>query len=112
MLHGRSKRLQYLGKTVRLFLKPGKQRRSISGKMLAFDDYMNVVLVDAAETRTITQKLDGAKVERVVTRELGFVLIRGTEVLSVSLEKAEEAAKEAEGAAKDAEEPAAKAAKV
>ncbi|KNH05621.1 hypothetical protein XU18_3392 [Perkinsela sp. CCAP 1560/4] len=86
MQHGRSKNYHYLGKDIRVFLKPTGKCRSVHGTLQAFDQYMNLVVVDALETREVIERVNGSKTKAMKTRNLGFVLIRGTEVLSMSLE--------------------------
>ncbi len=60
---------QSLNKRVSLMLKDG---RILEGKLVGFDDYMNMVLEDTEET---TQ-------ERV--RRLGKVILRGNNVVSIA----------------------------
>ncbi len=60
---------QSLNKHVSLMLKDG---RILEGKLVGFDDYMNMVLEDTEET---TQ-------ERV--RRLGKVILRGNNVVSIA----------------------------
>ena len=87
MLHGRSKKLQYIGKECCVHIKPSGRRRSMTGKMLVFDDYLNIVLDNAVEKRWVIQKVDGVKMEQEMVRECGLVIIRGTEVLKISFPK-------------------------
>ena len=53
-----------------LLLKDG---RSIKGKLLGYDEYMNLVLDDVEETKDET------------TRRLGRIILRGNNVVSISL---------------------------
>ncbi len=53
-----------------LLLKDG---RSVEGKLLGFDEYMNLVLDEVEETK------DDAK------RRLGKIILRGNNVVSISL---------------------------
>jgi small nuclear ribonucleoprotein len=50
-----------------------KDSRVIEGKLTGYDEYMNMVLSDAEET------LDGNK------RRLGIVILRGNNVVSISV---------------------------
>jgi small nuclear ribonucleoprotein len=50
-----------------------KYSRVIEGKLTGFDEYMNMVLSDAEET------MDGNK------RRLGIVILRGNNVVSISI---------------------------
>jgi small nuclear ribonucleoprotein B and B' len=59
--------------------------RSIVGTFLAFDKHLNLVLSEAEEFRTI-RKGSGVLEERVEKRSLGLVLIRGENVISLSVE--------------------------
>lgn len=49
--------------------------RNFVGKFLAFDKYMNVILADTVERRTIVNKRTHE--ERKVERTLGLMLLRG-----------------------------------
>lgn len=60
---------QSMNKRITLLLKDG---RVLEGKLIGFDDYMNMVLEDTEET---TQ-------ERV--RRLGKVILRGNNVVSIA----------------------------
>ena len=53
-----------------LLLKDG---RSINGKLLGYDEYMNLVLDDVEETKDETKK------------RLGRIILRGNNVVSISL---------------------------
>jgi len=54
-----------------LLLKDG---RSIDGKLLGFDEYMNLVLDEVEETKDDTK------------RRLGRIILRGSNVVSISLQ--------------------------
>jgi small nuclear ribonucleoprotein B and B' len=56
--------------------------RIIIGKFLAFDKHMNLILSDAEEQRRILR----GKKEEVQRRALGLVLIRGEEVVCMTVE--------------------------
>ena len=58
-----------LQQRVTLVLKDGRQ---LTGKLLGFDDHMNLVLDDAGETTT------------EVSRHLGRVVLRGSNVVSLN----------------------------
>jgi small nuclear ribonucleoprotein B and B' len=62
--------------------------RSIVGTFLAFDKHLNLVLSEAEEFRTLKTKGGGAALleERTEKRSLGLVLIRGENVVSLSVE--------------------------
>ena len=58
-----------LNKKITLLLKDG---RILEGKLLGFDDYMNMVLEDTEEQKEETQ------------RRLGTVILRGNNIISIS----------------------------
>jgi small nuclear ribonucleoprotein B and B' len=76
-----SKLLRYVEHRLRVTL----DGRSIVGTFLAFDKHLNLVLSEAEEFRTI-RKGSGVLEERVEKRSLGLVLIRGENVVSISVE--------------------------
>ena len=85
-----SKMLAFINSRVRVTIVDG---RHIVGRFLAFDRHMNLVLADAEEFRRLRKKKktsdtthdfdnNGEDVRRV----LGFVLLRGEEVVSLAVE--------------------------
>jgi small nuclear ribonucleoprotein len=58
-----------LNKKLTLLLKDG---RILEGKLVGFDDYMNMVLEDTEEQKEETQ------------RRLGTVILRGNNIISIS----------------------------
>jgi small nuclear ribonucleoprotein len=58
-----------LNQKLSLLLKDG---RILEGKLIGFDDYMNMVLEDTEETMEDTQ------------RRLGTVILRGNNIISIS----------------------------
>ena len=85
-----SKMLAFINARVRVTIVDG---RHIVGRFLAFDRHMNLVLADAEEFRRLKKKKtsdtthdfdnnNGEDVRRV----LGFVLLRGEEVVSLAVE--------------------------
>lgn len=71
---------QYLDYRVRVVI---SDNRSLVGTFMAFDKYMNLVLADAEEFRKIQS---GKKDEKEVKRTLGFVVLRGDSVVTMSAE--------------------------
>jgi small nuclear ribonucleoprotein B and B' len=60
--------------------------RHLVGRFLAFDRHMNIVLGDAEEFRRLPPKKGVPEAEREVRRPLGLVLVRGEEVISLTVE--------------------------
>lgn len=70
-----TKMQQYLNHRMRVQL---QDNRTLIGTMKSFDQHMNLVLADCEEMRRIKS--------RVEKRILGFILLRGEHVVSLSVE--------------------------
>ena len=74
---------------MRVTLSDGRQ---MTGQMLAFDKHMNLVLADTEEFRKVRQKkssapaASGSAVEEEQKRTLGLLILRGTNIVSCSVE--------------------------
>lgn len=64
--------------------------RQLTGLLMAFDKFMNVVLADTEEFRRIkrrsTTKAASSEVETEEKRTLGLVLLRGEQIVSLSVD--------------------------
>jgi len=72
---------QYLNYRMRLVVNDG---RELIGQFMAFDKHMNVVLGDVEEYRRVGGR--GGKEAQVLKRALGLVLLRGENIVSLSVE--------------------------
>ena len=78
-----SKMLAFINYRMRITLVDGRQ---IVGRFMAFDRHMNLCVADAEEHRKLPPKKGVDEDDRHIRRVLGFVLIRGEEVVSLTVE--------------------------
>ena len=72
-----NKMISYVGQTLTVTLGDG---RTMVGQLLAFDKFMNLVLTETEETRPWGRS-------GPMKRQLGLVLLRGEQVVSIRAEK-------------------------
>jgi small nuclear ribonucleoprotein B and B' len=63
--------------------------RALTGQMLAFDRHMNLVIADCEEFRRVRPKKKAGEEtapEQEMKRTLGLVILRGENVVSISVE--------------------------
>lgn len=82
----------YINYRMRVTLNDGRQ---MTGQMLAFDKHMNLVLADTEEFRRIKRKQNkpaapgastGQTIETEEKRTLGLTIVRGAQIVSLSVE--------------------------
>ncbi|GHP03521.1 hypothetical protein PPROV_000227600 [Pycnococcus provasolii] len=81
-----SKLLNYVNHRVRVTLQDG---RALIGRFLAFDRHLNLVLADTEEIRLVGKHNASAAADanaRSIRRVLGLVLVRGIEVVNLTIE--------------------------
>ncbi|GBF88504.1 hypothetical protein Rsub_01217 [Raphidocelis subcapitata] len=78
-----SKLLSYVNYRMRVTVVDGRQ---IVGRFMAYDRHMNLVLGDAEEFRKLPPKKGKGEEEREERRVLGLILLRGEEVISLTIE--------------------------
>lgn len=71
---------------VSLFFVSLQDGRQLVGRFMAFDRHMNLVLGDAEEFRKLPPKKGSGDAERESRRPLGFLLVRGEEIISLTIE--------------------------
>ncbi|KAJ6445826.1 carbohydrate-binding domain, family 9-like, subgroup [Purpureocillium lavendulum] len=85
------KMIGYINWRMRIILNDGRQ---MTGQMLAFDKHMNLVLADTEEFRRVKRKQarsgapgsDAHVIENEEKRTLGLAIVRGAQIVSVSVE--------------------------
>ncbi|GJN83668.1 hypothetical protein PLIIFM63780_007217 [Purpureocillium lilacinum] len=85
------KMIGYINWRMRIILNDGRQ---MTGQMLAFDKHMNLVLADTEEFRRVKRRQaksgapgsDAQVIENEEKRTLGLTIVRGAQIISVSVE--------------------------
>eukprot|EP01071_Lankesteria_metandrocarpae_P006457 Lankesteria_metandrocarpae@DN4361_c0_g1_i1.p2 len=81
---GRNTRMQqWINYRIRVTLQDG---RMLVGTFMAFDRHMNLVVADTEEYRRVKQK--GNQEGKEIKRTLGFVLVRGGNIVAITAEAA------------------------
>lgn len=78
-----SKLLQFINYRMRVTLLDSRQ---IVGRFMAFDRHLNLVLADSEEFRRLPPKKGKSDEEREERRVLGLVVLRGEEIVSLTIE--------------------------
>lgn len=78
-----SKLLHYINYRMRVTLVDNRQ---IVGRFMAFDRHLNLVLGDSEEFRRLPPKKGKSEEEREERRVLGLVVLRGEEIVSLTIE--------------------------
>ncbi|KAI7841880.1 hypothetical protein COHA_004409 [Chlorella ohadii] len=77
------KLLQFINYRMRVTLVDGRQ---VVGRFMAFDRHMNLVLGDSEEFRKLPPKKGLSEDDREQRRVLGLVILRGDEVVDLTIE--------------------------
>lgn len=80
---GKSKFWNWIDHRVRVQI---QDHRTMVGTLIGFDKYLNLILADADEYRTIRPKKKSDPI-REVKRPMGLMILRGDTVLCITAEK-------------------------